>query len=103
MKSMVSLNSILVVGRDQVSADLSPDPAGGVVVLGLKDGIYYELNEVGTSVWRLIQKPRSVQSIVDAMVEEYDVSPEECIADVVALAERLVKLGLIEIQSGDSG
>jgi hypothetical protein len=99
MKTRLSTTSMLVVSQNQVSADLSPDLAGEVVVLGLKDGVYYELNEVGACIWRLIRQPRSVQSVVDAILEEYDVPAEECMADVLALAENLAKFGLIEIQS----
>lgn len=102
MKAKLSTTSVLVVSQDQVSADLSPDLAGEVVILGLKDGVYYELNKVGACIWRLIQQPRSVQSIIDTILEEYDVPAEECTADVLALAENLAKSGLIEIQSTDA-
>ena len=102
MRTSLSNTSVVVVSQDQVSADLSPDRSGAVVILGLKDGVYYELNEVGACIWRLIRQPRSVQSVVDAILEEYDVPAEECMADVLALAENLAKFGLIEIQSTET-
>jgi hypothetical protein len=88
----------LVASQDQVSADLSSDLSGQVVILGLKDGIYYELNEVGARIWNLIQQPRSVQSIIDTLLEEYDVSAAQCEADVLTLAEDMAGRGLIEIK-----
>jgi len=89
--------SVLVASQDQVSANLSPDQSGDVVILGLKDGMYFELNEVGARVWHLIQEPRSIQSVVDTLLEEYDVGAAQCEADVLSLAEDMLKRGLVEI------
>jgi hypothetical protein len=97
MKTSLSNTSVLVVSQDQVSADLSPDPTGEVVILGLKEGMYYELDGVGAHIWRLVQQPCSVQSIVDTLVAEYDVPVQRCTADVLELTEDMVAQGLVAI------
>ncbi len=97
MKTSLTKASLLVASQDQVSADLASDQSGDMVILGLKDGVYYELNEVGTCIWRLIQQPCSVQSVVDTLLAEYDVPARQCLADVLALAEAMVKRGLVDI------
>ncbi len=102
MKTPLNKNSVLVASRDQVSADLSSDSAESVVILNLKNGVYYELREVGTHVWNLLQQPCSVQSILDKLLEEYEVDAERCEADLLALTENLAKFGLIEIQSTET-
>lgn len=102
MKTSLNKNSVLVASRDQVSTDLSSQSAESMVILNLKNGVYYELKEVGTRVWNLIQQPRSVQFILDSLLEEYEVDPERCEVDLLTLAEDLVKHGLIEIQSTDA-
>jgi hypothetical protein len=98
MKTNLNKNSVLVASQDQVSADLSSDVASSVVLLNLKNGVYYELKEVGTRIWNLIQQPRSIQSILDILVEEYEVDAERCEADLLALADDLAKHGLIQVQ-----
>jgi hypothetical protein len=98
MKINLNKNSVLVASQDQVSADLSSESAESVVILNLKDGVYYELKEVGTRVWSLLQQPTSVQSILDTLLEEYEVDAERCEADLLALTENLAQYGLIEIQ-----
>lgn len=98
MKINLNKNSVLVASQDQVSADLSSDVARSVVILNLKDGVYYELKEVGTRVWNLIQQPSTVQSILDRLLEEYEVDPERCEIDLLALAENLARFGLIQIR-----
>lgn len=87
-----------MASHDQVSADLSSESVESVVILNLKNGVYYELQGVGTHVWSLIQQPSSVQSIIDKLLEEYEVDIEQCEVDLLELAENLAKFGLLEIQ-----
>ncbi len=83
---------MVVVSQDQVSCDLSGESA----ILNLKAGVYYGLNEVGTRVWKLIQEPKRVIDIRDAILKEYEVEPDRCEADLRALLQDLLDNGLIE-------
>jgi hypothetical protein len=98
MNNSLNRNSVLVASRDQVSADLSSNTSGSIVILSLKDGMYYELKEVASRVWSLIQQPTSIQAVLDALLEEYEVEAGRCEADLIALAEDLSKRGLVEIK-----
>ena len=91
---MLSTDSIVVVSPEQVSSDL----AGEVVMLNLKNGTYYGLDEVGARIWGLIQQPRAVGAVRDAILEEYDVEPERCERDLLALLGELRDNGLIEVR-----
>lgn len=97
MDISLSRASLLVASQSQVSADLSADQSGDVVILGLKDGMYFELNDVGARVWHLIQQPRSIQSVLDTLLDEYEVSAEQCEADLLSLAESMLKRGLVDL------
>ena len=70
----LSRASVLIASREQVSADLT-NKRSEVVVLSLRDGVYFELNGVGARIWQLYQQPRSIQSVLDALLDEYEVSP----------------------------
>jgi len=39
------------------------------VILDLKSGVYYGLNDVGTRIWHLIQEPKTLNEIQDAILE----------------------------------
>ena len=99
MNNNLNRNSVLVASRDQVSADLSSNTSGSIVILSLKDGMYYELKEVAARVWDLIQQPRSIQAVLDTLLEEYEVEAGRCEADLIALAEDLSKRGLVQIKT----
>jgi hypothetical protein len=73
-----------------------------LVILNLRDGVYYGLEDVGARLWSLLQQPVTVSAIRDALVAEYDVEPARCGRDVRALLQNLAARGLIEVrQSGD--
>jgi len=71
---MLSIHSIVAVAGDQISSDL----AGEAVILNLKEGVYYGLDDVGARIWNLIQEPQSVEQVCDRIFEEYDVSAGQC-------------------------
>jgi hypothetical protein len=86
--------TIIQAAPNQVFSEISNES----VILNLSQGTYYGLNEVGTQIWHLIQTPTSVDAIVAQLLEEYDVSPEECRASVLALANSLQQQGLAEVK-----
>ena len=93
---MISTSSVVVVAKDQVSSDLGEE----VVILNLKKGMYYGLDEVGARIWNLIQEPKAVDEIRDLLLDEYDVEPERCERDLLALLEELVAENLVEVRDG---
>jgi Coenzyme PQQ synthesis protein D (PqqD) len=92
---MISRDSIVVATQEQVSCDL----AGEVVILHLRSGMHYGLDAVGARIWSLIQTPMNVNDLRDALLEEYDVDPDRCERDLVALLEDITAQGLIEVRN----
>lgn len=91
---VVATSSVVVASKEQVASDL----AGEVILLSLKTGMYYGLDQVGARIWELLQQPRRVADIRDAIVREYDVDLERCERDVLVLLRNLLKEGLIEVR-----
>jgi hypothetical protein len=96
MVRTVSRNSIVVAAKDLVSCNLADD----VVILNLKDGIYYGLNSVGGRIWSLIQESRTVDQIRDAILEEYEIDPDSCERDLQVLLRDLAARELVRIEAG---
>ena len=87
--------SVISVTKEVVHCDVEDE----VVILGLKDGVYYGLNPVGAFIWNLIQKPKTVAELRDAVLEEYDVSEEVCNSDLQELITELSDKGLVEVEN----
>lgn len=90
---MVSGGSILVASKEQVSCDLN----GESVILSFKSGSYYGLNSVGSFIWNLIQEPRTLDQVKDAIMAHYEVEPDECERDLSELLHELSDNELVEI------
>jgi Coenzyme PQQ synthesis protein D (PqqD) len=91
----VTPDAIAVASEHQLSTTLS----GEVVILGLRDAIYYGLQEVGARIWDLLQTPHSVREIVQHIVDEYDVPEEIASADVCRLIGELQQHGLVTVEA----
>jgi hypothetical protein len=87
----LTLDSRVVASDEQVHTALGDE----AVILGLGDGVYYGLDAVGARVWSLIAAPCRVSEIVGAVTEEFDVAPERCEQDVLALLGELAEHRLI--------
>jgi len=99
MVTHLSVHSIVVASRDQVSCPLGDEAA----ILNLSNTIYYGLNPVGTRVWSLLQQPRTIGELRDTLVDEYVVEAERCERDLLELLTKMSAEGLILIQSAAAG
>jgi hypothetical protein len=89
----ISLETTVRASPQQVSCDVADE----AVLLSMRDGEYYGLNEVGASIWRLIQQPRTVVEVRDALLAEYEgIEPCECEQAVVAFLAEMISLKLVD-------
>ena len=91
---MITLDSVLKLPEEVIFQELDSE----AVLLNLRSGVYYGLNNVGARIWSLIQQPRTVAEIRDTILQEYEVEPERSEPDVIALLQKLAGEGLIEIK-----
>ena len=70
-----------------------------LVALDADAGTCFGFNEVATSVWRRLAKPASFDRLRDGLVAEYDVSEDQCTAELQRLLDNLVERSLIRIVS----
>jgi len=89
---VITDNSIVVVSDDLTTAELG----GEAILLDVKSGNYFGLNEVGAYILELSKEPRSVASIIDNMLQEFDVEAERLTSDVQAFLVQLHRQGLIK-------
>ncbi len=87
----------VVIAPDVLSSELGSEH----VLLSLRDGMYYGLDDVGGEIWKLLQEPVSVADICRAIVEAYDVDPARCRRDVEALIAELEARQLVELRYGE--
>ena len=60
----------------------------------------YQLNEVGSRVWTLLEWPTTIAALVERLVEEFEVTRESCEAQVLEFVRALHAENLIQIADG---
>lgn len=90
MKALTT-DATVVASRDQVAADLAEE----VIILGMRDGVYYGVDGVAARIWSLVQQPVRLAHVVSIIVSEYDVPEAQCRDEVLAFVGELAARGLV--------
>jgi PqqD family protein of HPr-rel-A system len=91
---MQTAEQLIVLTSQAVSCELG----GEAVILDIRSGQYFALSPVGAQIWRFLESPCTLASLCARLVEEYDVEPARCEADVSALLDKLASHGLITFE-----
>ena len=92
-KQLITLASTVSRSEDQLSAEIDNE----LVLMDIEQGNYFGLDAIGTDIWRRLDGPVVVSDLCAALGEEYDADADTIKRDVLALLERLIAEGLIEI------
>jgi hypothetical protein len=84
---------VIAQGEEQVSTLVDRR----AVIMSVDNGKYYNLDDIGSEIWTLIEKPVSVGYLCDRLMQKFEVEPATCEADVLALLDRLLKQDLIRV------
>ena len=96
MKKVVMNESDMVSIRPDV---LSRTVNGEELILDLEDGKYFGLSEVGVFIWQAIKEPISLNHLIDAILQEYEVERAAAQEDLLQLLGELQEKGLVTIES----
>jgi hypothetical protein len=91
----VSLKDSIQVAPDVVFRVLD----GQAVLLNLKTGVYFGLNEMGTDIWNNLVENGSLEAAYQRILKEYDVEPELAARDLLRITTELLDKGLVSLSS----
>ena len=66
----------------QKEGNIVSDMDGERVMLSIENGKYYNLGDLGGEIWDLIEKPISMQQLIERLLEQYEVEKSVCEAHV---------------------
>lgn len=89
---MIDDHSIIRRKPDLITADVD----GESVVLNTVTGTFYQLNSSAARIWDLAETPQTPSAMVAHLTERFDVSAEQCRADVLELVASMQERGLVE-------
>ena len=91
----LTTNTVLAKNEEKF---LSSDLGDEMVMMNLENGNYIGLNDVGRDIWEHIDGQASIAEMITKIVEEYDVSEEECAKDILEYLNEMHTKGLVIIK-----
>lgn len=74
---------------------VSTQQADATVLLDIRGGTYYTLNDVGGRIWIFLSEGASVGAMVERLAAEFDMPAEQLTDDVEGFVEQLDRSRLI--------
>lgn len=72
---------------------------GDLALLSLSNEKYFSANPLGRRVWELLESPRTPAQLQSLIVAEYDVTAEQCKADLEQFLDQMIDAKLLTILS----
>lgn len=92
MKTKLNRDSIVRRCEGQVSCEIDEQ----IVVLSVEKGSYFQMDDVGSFIWNLVQTPLSVASLCQRLCEAFEVGEEQCELDTLSFLKAMNEIKLIE-------
>lgn len=89
----ITPDSVVSWHSEQITAEID----GEVVVMGLAQGKYVGLDDVGSTLWKLLEHPRPVRDLCVRLEQLYKGDADEISSDVLAFLDDLRGLGIVQI------
>lgn len=87
----MELTKTIKLKREIEITDLNGEKA----MIDFNTGNYYLIKGVGNVIWDMLSNEITVKEIIDSLLKEYDISPEECEKQVIEFLEKLEKADFI--------
>ncbi len=90
---MLNLSSIVSKLPDNY---IATDFGEETMIMNMKSGDYINLNKMGTSIWKLLENPSSIENICLELLKIFDVEFSTCQEHVIDFLEKLIDQDILE-------
>ncbi len=90
----ISMKSKVIRSNDPIAEPVDDE----LVMADIDRGKYYGLNDIATAIWQNLETKITVEDLCKRLCESYEVTPEECSAEVLAFLKELETRNLILIE-----
>lgn len=64
-------------------------------MLSMESSSYYGLDKTATRIWELLERPIKLGELITILVNEYNVSNEQCQIDTIDFIKKLINQTLV--------
>ena len=95
LRGMSAITSATIIRRSPSLVTSEVD--GEIMIMDLEHNRSFAFNDVGSDIWRCIERQCSVAQLVYELAMAYDADQATLSADVLALVNRMTAVGVIEV------
>ena len=94
MKEITKTSIILKKEKEFISSKMGSE----LMAMDMDSGNYIHFNEIGSLIWEYLDNFNTITDIAEKLVQEYDISLEDCEQAILKLIKHLKSLDLISIK-----
>lgn len=89
--SNLNMENQLYKNEDIYSSEVD----GETIMMNIDNNDYYTTQEIGNRIWELLDSLDTPKAICDQLMQEYEVSQEQCQNEVLQFLEQLLEHGIV--------
>ena len=89
----MSAEKHFIAQSDVVDCDIGGDRA----LLHLQTNTYFTMNATASALWLGLSEPKSLDDMVNIVTEKFDVTDEQCRADIETLVGQMVEANVVRV------
>ncbi len=98
MTTTINLNTTYIPSEDVVARKIEDEYLLVPIASGIGDmeDALYTLNETGRIIWQKLESQKTLNEVIDELIEEFDAPREVIEEDVCGIVSELVKMKMVE-------
>ncbi len=77
---------------------LSTDLDQETVLMSIEAGAYYGMANTARTIWEKLETPLTFSALVGELVEEYEIQPDACAAELQGFLGEMEREGLLHVE-----
>ncbi|UOA21224.1 hypothetical protein DSM14862_04064 (plasmid) [Sulfitobacter indolifex] len=88
----MAADTLFVAKTEVMDCDIGGDRA----LLHLENNTYFTVNPTAAAVWKCLEEPATIDILVGAVTEKFEVTDEVCRGDVEAVLAEMIKADIVK-------
>jgi hypothetical protein len=93
--TILGLDTVVKQDETVLATEIGPE----IALMRIESGMCFGLNPIGRDIWDAIKTPKSLRDVCEALQARYNVAPDTCEAEVLALVSKMVEKQLVHLDA----
>lgn len=97
--NVIGMETVVTRNEEPVAVEVDRT----IVMMSIDQGMYFGLEGTGPRIWALLEQPCTATQLCEALLNEFDIAPDDCQREVLAFLEELRDAQLIRVHDQATG